>query len=161
MIYNRLMTSEKQPSSAANSRGSALTLLHSRRPDSLQTTASGNKTTHSFGRERNQMNQDCMVWALQWETQYCLLLNLHLLAQPTSFLFAFWPPWAQWTSWASMLPVFAHWLRIKISSMRSLNPPLERSLQQTTGTYLGTLSPEWEHIMPPGPSASATLSLAS
>ena len=62
-IYNRVMTSEKQPSSTANSRGS----MHWR-PDSLQMTASGNKTACSFGRERNQMNQDCMAWVLQWET---------------------------------------------------------------------------------------------
>ena len=75
MIYNGLMTSEKQLSSTVNTRGSASTLLQCRRPDSLQMTASGNKTTQSFGRERNQMNQDCMVWALQWETLYCLLLK--------------------------------------------------------------------------------------
>ena len=98
MIYNRLTTSEKQPSSTVNSRGSVLTSLHCRRPGSLQMAATGIKTRCSFGRERNQMNQDCMAWALQWETLLsavepppsgtaCILsLCLSTFSGPVSFL---------------------------------------------------------------------------
>ena len=156
VIYNRLMTSEKQQSSTTNSRGSASTLLHCSRPDSLQMAASGNKTMHSFGRERNQMNQDCMAWVLQWETLCCLLLSFHLVAQPASSLFTFWSPQAQWTSWASTLPLWAHWLRIRMHSMRSLNPPSEKFLPQNTCTCWGNLMPRYELIMPPGPAALET-----
>ena len=62
------------------------------RPDSLHTAASGNKTTHSFGRARNQMSQDCMAWlcseklyavccqtSIQWHSPHPLSLPFNLL----------------------------------------------------------------------------------
>ena len=83
----------------------------------------------------------------------CLLFSLHLVTQPASSLFAFWPPQAEWTSWASTLPLYAYWLKIRMSSMRSLNPSSERSLPQNTCTCQGTLMCGLELIIPPGPAA--------
>ena len=61
--------------------------------------------------------------------------------------------------YSHVLQVQTNWhsfgLKIKMRSMRSLNPPLQRSLPQDTCTCLETLTPEWEPIMPPGPAASA------